>query len=42
MYLMEKRLLIQDFIIIVIIWNATLEKKFPFDTHLTKRGLVQK
>lgn len=28
MHLMEKLFLIQDFIIIVIIWNATLEKNF--------------
>lgn len=46
MHLMEKLLLVQDFIIIIIIWNATLGKKekkiFPFDTHLTRRGSVQK
>ena len=27
MHLMEKLLLVQDFIIIIIIWNATLGKK---------------
>ena len=34
MHLMEKLLLVQDIIIIIIIWNATLGKKEKKSFHL--------